>query len=735
MMRSIQSLLCFLSVIIFFASCNKDELDAIYGRPDNLGAPIYQQLQERGNFKSMLAVIDKAGYKDILGKAGYWTLFAPNDEAFQVFLKERNLSSVDGLDKETAATIVRYSTLYNAYRKDNISTYESPERVLEPGKSFRKKSTYYDYVYELNGKKYLACNTNFLGYYLNDNNNKYVPIFTSQFFNTSGVSLNDYNSLFPGVAFSDFNVADASVKTADIVAENGIIHEIDKVIMPLKSIEQYLSSNPEYSEFKKLLDSNAFYFGDYRIQLRYKAVTGSSDTVLIKFYGGGLAFSPNNENYLSTGSSDAQSDAFTIAVPTNAQLLAYKETLLKDWEGKQLTASMRMNLINSHMWTRSMWPSKLNVTPNSLGEKATFATSNVLEKKLLSNGIFYGINKVQEANVFRTVYSKPYLNSRYQLQTRGLNRAIAKEITDPTLSFGLIMQSDDQFLNVGYSFSELNANYSWKNPATGATIINDVARDRFLRILNTTVFDNSFLNLSDFSGEGVLKGSKGEGEVEEYLYYNNNKLYAAGNLDSNTPVTVEKIENTVNGPVFYTSGTLLFSEKKIGTKIKELATSDPASYKHFYDFLRQSTLVWKSDESLEGVVLGTEYTVLVPTNQAIEAAVKRGDLPGNTSTGVPSTNPSSVTDKEKVAQFLLYHIIEKETVAPDGDPDKQDRMTTLFKDPDASEPDSYIYVTNQLKAMKILDATGNTANLIWTGSNKLADRALIHSIDRVLKAK
>ena len=337
--------------------------------------------------------------------------------------------------------------------------------------------------------------------------------------------------------------------------------------------------------------------------------------------------------------------------------------------------------------------------------------------------------------MFRTVYSKPYLNSRYQLQTRGLNRAIAKEITDPTLSFGLIMQSDDQFLNVGYSFSELNANYSWKNPATGATIINDVARDRFLRILNTTVFDNSFLNLTDFSGEGVLKGSKGEGEVEEYLYYNNNKLYAAGNLDSNTPVTVEKIENTVNGPVFYTSGTLLFSEKKLGTKIKELATSDPASYKHFYDFLRQSTLVWKSDESLEGVVLGTEYTVFIPTNQAIEAAVKRGDLPGNTSTGVPSTNPSSVTDKEKVAQFLLYHIIEKETVAPDGDPDKQDRMTTLFKDPDASEPDSYIYVTNQLKAMKILDATGNTANLIWTGSNKLADRALIHSIDRVLKAK
>ena len=39
--------------------------------------------------------------------------------------------------------------------------------------------------------------------------------------------------------------------TQNITAENGVIHEIDKVISPLPSIDEYLRSKPEYSEFKK----------------------------------------------------------------------------------------------------------------------------------------------------------------------------------------------------------------------------------------------------------------------------------------------------------------------------------------------------------------------------------------------------------------------------------------------------------------------------------------------------
>lgn len=733
MKRSIHGLLCFLSIVILLASCNKKELDEFYGKPANLAPPIYDQLQAKG-LTSMMAVIDKAGYKDILGKAGYWTLFAPNNEAFTKFLQERNLSSINDLDKETALKIVRYNTLYNAYRRDNISTFESPELILEPGMSFRKKTTFYDFVYEQGGKKYIASNSNMPTYFVDDNNNKYIPFFTQEFFNASGVTAQDYNSFFPGVSFSGFNVVDASVKNEEILAENGMIHEVDKVILPLQSIDQYLSSKPEYSEFKKLIDENAFYLTYYKLQTRYKALTGSDDSVFVKLYGD-MAFAPNNENYLSTFSSDAQANFFSIAVPTNDQLLAYKQHLLKDW-GPELTPSMKRNLIDSHMWTRALWPSKFNVTINSKAERPTFTSGDVIEQKMLSNGNFYGINTVQEANVFRTVYSKPYLNRDYLLQTQGLNRSIINQITDPEAKYGLIMQSDDQYAAAGYSYSDLDANYRFTNPTTGATIINDVAKARFLRLLQMSVFDNSFLNLTDFAGKkGVLKGSIGEGDTEEYLYYDNNKLYASGNMDTNTPVTITKVEQTVNGPVFYTSGTLLFSEKKLGTTIKDLAALDYESYGYFYDYLRQST-IWNA-ESIIGITLGGEYTVLIPTNTAIKEAVMRGELPGNVVTGVPTTNPAGLLDKDNVARFLLYHFIEKETVAPDGDPDKQGRMTTAFKDLNASEPDTYVHVATQKDAMQITDnnVASPSANLNISSSNKLGDRSLIHSIDRVLLSK
>ena len=75
-------------VAIFFIigatlfACKK-KIDDYYAPPANLEAPVYQQLQTRGNFTQFLSLIDKAGYKQTLSTAGYWTIFAPTDSAFQ----------------------------------------------------------------------------------------------------------------------------------------------------------------------------------------------------------------------------------------------------------------------------------------------------------------------------------------------------------------------------------------------------------------------------------------------------------------------------------------------------------------------------------------------------------------------------------------------------------------------------------------------------------------------------
>ena len=47
----LKSLLIITLAVFVLSSCKKKAFDEYYNRPDSLAAPIYQQLQARGNFQ------------------------------------------------------------------------------------------------------------------------------------------------------------------------------------------------------------------------------------------------------------------------------------------------------------------------------------------------------------------------------------------------------------------------------------------------------------------------------------------------------------------------------------------------------------------------------------------------------------------------------------------------------------------------------------------------------------
>ena len=143
MTRLLTSLCCFLLLTGILSGCKKNEFDTFYERPEGLGDPIYQQLQSRGNFKHLTAVIDKAGYKDILAKTGWWTMFAPNDAAFELFFKEQGIDGVNGITDSMAVSIVKYALVYNSYREDQLSTYQIAGGAEAGfGMAFKRKTAY-----------------------------------------------------------------------------------------------------------------------------------------------------------------------------------------------------------------------------------------------------------------------------------------------------------------------------------------------------------------------------------------------------------------------------------------------------------------------------------------------------------------------------------------------------------------------------------------------------------------
>lgn len=711
-------------LLLAITACRKKEFDAYYGRPDWLAQPIYQQLEARRNFSHLLATIDKAGYKDILGKAGYWTFFAPNDSAFENYFKANGLSGDDAIDTAHARKIVAYELVYNAYRKEQLVNYQTSSGP-DTNQAFKRKTAYYDWVYAENGRLLIAANRNGT-YATNDNNNKNIPYFIDGFLAQNGLSAADYTYFYPGTTFSGFNVADAKVLEADIPAENGIIHTIDKVVTPLDNLERYLASHPNYSEFRSLLEKLVTYQSNADITQRNRVLTGNADSVFVKVYSAALAFSPNNENYILSGT-DAQKSGWTICVPTNDVLIPYEKKILEYYKTFEAAPpSVLTSLLNAHMWQTAVWPNKMSHTTNSQQEVPTFTQANIVDKKVLSNGFFYGINSVQDANVFRTIYAKAFLNPNYSLMTRALDADLKYSIINPSISYTMFMMPDNLLRAAGYDWSSERNDWSYLAPGSSIQY-GSGAMDRVYRLLQTSILTTNKGELDDLSGEGIVEAWNGE-----YIRYKNNTVWASGNADAGTVLHVNNVEQAANGHVYYTDGLLSFTENTIGYHLEKLANNDPAGFSSFYQYLRNSTLWTAATKDIAGTVPGTFYTIFVPVNSAITQAVIDGVLPGDKTTGSPNFTPTTDADKDKVVQFINFHILNRNTVVPDGK--KEGAFETLMKTSDGDL--SFIFINNaRPNAMELRDANNGVAYLDYTRSNNLSARTVIHAITHYLRGK
>lgn len=746
MSRPFKRLTGFIAALIILSSCKKD-FNGYYDRPSTLEPPIYQVLQQKGNFKHILAAIDKAGYKPILGAAGYWTFFAPHDSAFQVYLASKSLTSVDQLDSATCRQIVTYSLVYNAFRRERLDDYQSGTGWI-PSSAFKRRTAYYTFVYngtDTGGKpiKAIAANRNGTVYADADNNNKYIPYFEQQYMTSRNLSSADYNYFYPGTTYTGFNVVDAIVTEQDIAAENGVVHVVNKVISALPSIDQYLEGKPEYSLFKSLFDKFLVqYVLNAGVTRRYQITTGSADNVYTKFYAapfGTLAYAPNNENYLFSGN-DAQTEGYTIFVPTNATLQTYiNNVLLENYPAgstlQSVPVSIVYDFVNAHLWQKSVWPSKFTTTTSFLGEEARFnPTTDIVDKKILSNGIFYGTNKVQEANVFTSVYGRAYLDPKYSMMTKLLNYELKSVVSDVGRDFTMFMISDAMFNAAGFTHdasvsNDIYEQYRFTPPAgstlpasTGAT-----TRNRLLRILNLHVIPKRVL--SNLTTEGIAMSYGGE-----YVGFKNNTIFSSGNVDANEVVNVTSSKTSKNGRVYYIDKILNFTENFIGAHIEKLGTTPSTAasqYNYFWEFLKTSTIWNATTKEITGVANGTFFTLFIPNNAAIMQAVKDGMLPGNTTTGVPNFTQATQTNvqREQVVRFIYHHFLDKRTVAADGE--ESGSFPTLLKT-NLGDPIN-VFVNNQPGSLVLTDMTNRTSTVISPVSYYVGNRTMIHLINNYLK--
>ncbi|HOZ97891.1 MAG TPA: fasciclin domain-containing protein [Niabella sp.] len=719
--------------IFLFASCNKKSWDEYYARPDWLAQPIYQQLDSMGDFKKFLVCIDKSGYKNTLGTAGSWTVFAPTDAAFQTYLQEQNIADVNQISKELAEKIVRASMVYDGERLERLNDNFSSKGWV-PGFAFRRRTVYYDFVETETGgdgksRKIISTNRGAdKANILTENNNKHLTYFFSAYMDPRNLGASDYKTFYPNSDYSGLNIADAKIDPlrSNIVAENGYIHVVDKVLIPQNSIDQYLRNNNAYSDFKQIMDYFVTYSYNSEITRKYAVLTGSTDSVFTKSYTG-IALALNNENYAKDDANDAQINNFSVTIPDNEAVKDYAQRVLLKYypAGTSLkdlffsNSSILSEFVNAHIYNQQLWPSRFEIEQNISGEKTKISKANIKEVKLLSNGAFYGVNACQNANVFQSVYGNVLLDPKYKLMQTALQR-IGMNLTlkIPTLKYMLTLVSDAELNRMGFEYDPYNTTDPIRfRGGNGSPSMREVLMLHIIPLGSDPI--------PDLSGKGMLESYAGE-----YVKYDNYKMYSSGSMDSivqYVSVDSTNIGNTESGPLnglaVYSNKALTSSKTNIANFLKNIGAATTSSpFNKFYQYLIATDMYSASDGVIKGIDIGANYTMLIPNNAAMALAVSKGDLPA-------ATNPSAQLDKDKVKRFIQYHIA-KTSVAIDGK--KQGVLETICKDIEGvTQPLTITLNTNN--QLNVRDNLGNSISADFANSNLLGQRVLIHSMNGYLK--
>ena len=754
-MKKLMKLTFILSLILLlFNACN--DKDEYYERPGWLASPIYDVLKEKGNFKMYLQCVDSTLYASVLKGAGLYTVFAPNDEAFTTYLSNNGFANVENIPASEIEKIVAYSICYSTYSFDSIG--------VQGG--FKYKTQYYALPYkdpEYNNE-WVVDQTMENGWTPSFNNYKFLPSFTNRFFTSFNPTLSatDYNVFFPNVTFSGKNIQGGEIVKADIRAENGIIHEVSTVNLPLDNIADILKK-PENSLFKSLVDAKDNY-SDYLFRI-YVEVTSpvllkslqkimpkeNIEKIYVKFFVG-LNYSLNLENVLDeSGSYTPEKNGYTLILPTTNALNEYMQSrILKYYENtNELPQEIIKTFIQAHMIPSLVWPANYALSVNGNGDYLNgsgssglkFSESSINGATLASNGFVYQSNQVIKSRIFESVYSELFLNPAHKWANIGFvnnfNTSLREDLQKCALNgfiserYTLLTFDDQKLIDDGFAYN--TSTNTFTHSVSGVT-----ANSRLTRLLREHVFEglqNSLVNseITNFATTGISNEDNWNFAVTSYgdpVRYKNNQIQAAGNIEDNTLVSLTKLDETyLNGTVWKADQPLQYSPRVTGStddrKFRDLtlweyldrARSQNPNVKLFVDFLQKCIKTYPDDATstaLDGISTEQFYTILMPNNTAMQSAISAKVIPPIDSVG--SAFPQAFA---RAAFFINSHIIQGRVFVDDNKtflyPANANSINKALVPVLAKVNNERLGLTNQSLLIEVSKTTGGLLN--WLPQN------------------
>ncbi|MCD8262019.1 MAG: fasciclin domain-containing protein [Bacteroides sp.] len=494
------SSLFLLFLLSFLMSCT-DNNDDYYKRPDWLEPPVYEVLQERGKFTMYLQAVDKTLYSQVVCGSGNYTVFAPNDDAFQKFLNEKGYKSVEDIPVAELNKIIGYSLVYNKFEYSRLCDAIVSNAWVE-GTGMRKMTSYYKTIYKEKGQgeEHWVVDIDAKG----TNVNIYtpyrgIPVFTGSFMGGNSLGELDYTAFYLHTNYVGANVAAGEIVNRDIYAENGIIHEVSVVPYPLKNLDEMVNGNEKYSKFREFLyyeiagtHRYVLYEEDVALAEEYKKIyPDSAITTIFKKEFATIPYSLNRENYASN-SLRYEQGGYTLIVPSNEAVEKFsKETLYKYTDNIELIPVEIFDyFLKAHMSDMLLWPSHYKMAQNSNGEYLNgegrngpdFLEGSIKEAFMASNGIFYYTDDVIKSKYFETVYAEFLINPAFSWLDDAYSTALKTEFmkskitSQPNVSYTLCLTLNTVLAADGFVHNSGDGSFTHSDGANVSTRMDRIIR-------------------------------------------------------------------------------------------------------------------------------------------------------------------------------------------------------------------------------------------------------------------
>lgn len=618
-----------------------------YARPDWLAGKVYTQILDQPDLSTFARCVELTGYDTILDRSGSYTVFAPNNEAFNAWFQQNPLyNQVEDIPLPVLNSLVKYHIVQNPWSKSQLQQldvwgwidtldinndkprgYKRETLLLPKNRKLGIGSDEVDHSIKIVD----TLQTDFHRMYLTDSR-KYTPIFFRDYFSIYDLSPDDYSFYFdrPIENPADIYYAGAKIMGDEIFAENGFVYNIDRVVDPLQNSYEILQSEKggySYSLFLDLL--NRFPEFRYNADATYDqpgASEGLEVDSLFDVTFPELAFDILNEKTTAPrGTFGLPSNVSIryhhgIAAPTNEAFNQLVQDFLAGagrWGNLESAPRHIKRIIgNTHLSTNPIYPTDFGKGfINGEDDRVTVDQNDVVQKQYGSNATFVGLNKAIVPRAFSSVTGPVYLLRGYSftmfaIEQAGLLPALKRENED----YMLFVESDadcQEDSSLWYDYSTERFHLFQGSGVTSTRYALNVNELRTL-ILN---------HVGSSTPRGVARKEFIQNLAGNYLVVNNE----TGEVSGTAPTTygykgelvVSEFPQQIgadadNGKTYRIMNWLSFSSANLFLKIS-------ANYPVFHQLLRKAGLSQDAQNRYNFMSDNENYTVFVPTDSALNA--------------------------------------------------------------------------------------------------------------------